>query len=334
MPCTRHDDGEGTRGGVQISVIIPVLDEKATLAPLVQAIRDVAASRLCGVAVEIILVDDGSRDGSWAEMRRLAAADPDVRACRLRRNFGKAAALAVGFEMASGDILVTMDADLQDDPQELPRFVAKLDEGYDLVSGWKENRNDPLGKTLPSRFFNAVTRAITRLDLHDFNCGFKAARREVYRNISLYGELHRYIPVLADSLGYRVGEIPVQHHPRRHGVSKFGWERYARGFLDLLTVLTITRFGQRPGHLFGGLGILVGLVGFVTLAYLTMLWLAGETIGTRPLLLFGIMAELLSAQLLTLGMLAEMILHRTRQPSMLSLVAETESHPVAKVLAA
>lgn len=324
-----------TRGdGVQISVIVPVLDEQDTIATLVDAIRRVAAAELAGRSLEIVLIDDGSRDGSWPEMRRLAASFPEVRACRLRRNFGKSAALAVGSEIAAGDVLVTMDADLQDDPEELPRFMAKLDEGYDLVSGWKENRNDPLGKTLPSRFFNAVTRSISRLDLHDFNCGFKAARREVYRDISLYGELHRYIPVLAHSLGYRVAEIPVKHHPRRHGVSKFGWERYARGFLDLLTVLTITRFGHRPGHLFGGLGILVGLIGFVTLAYLTILWLAGETIGTRPLLLFGIMAELLSAQLLTLGMLAELILHRTRQGSALSLVAETDSGPLPRSHAA
>ena len=307
-----------------VSVIVPVLDEEATLAPLVEALRGVAGAGLGGRAIEIVLIDDGSRDRSWTEMRRLAAAHDEVRCARLRRNFGKSAALAVGTEMARGEIVVTMDADLQDDPGELPRFLAKLDEGYDLVSGWKQNRDDPLGKTLPSRFFNAVTRRMTRLDLHDFNCGYKAARRRVYQDISLYGELHRYIPVLANSLGYRVTEIPVKHHARRHGVSKYGLERYARGFLDLLTVLTITRFGQRPGHLFGGLGILVGLVGFAALAYLTLLWLGGEAIGTRPLLLFGVMAELLSAQLLTLGMLAELILHRTRQGSMLSLVAETE----------
>ncbi len=317
-----------------VSVIVPVLDEEATLAPLVEALRGVAGAGLGGRAIEIVLIDDGSRDRSWTEMRRLAAAHGEVRCARLRRNFGKSAALAVGTEMARGEIVVTMDADLQDDPEELPRFLAKLDEGYDLVSGWKQNRNDPLGKTLPSRFFNAVTRRMTRLDLHDFNCGYKAARRRVYQDISLYGELHRYIPVLANGLGYRVTEIPVKHHARRHGVSKYGLERYARGFLDLLTVLTITRFGQRPGHLFGGLGILVGLVGFAALAYLTLLWLGGEAIGTRPLLLFGVMAELLSAQLLTLGMLAELILHRTRQGSMLSLVAETEPMRLAPERAA
>jgi dolichol-phosphate mannosyltransferase len=314
-------------GRPDISVIVPVFNERASLSELVERILEVASTSLSAHRVEVLLVDDGSRDGSWVELHRLAKAHATLRCFRLRRNFGKATALSLGAEMACGGIVVTLDADLQDDPIEIPRFLAKLDEGYDLVSGWKENRQDPSSKTMPSRFFNAVMRAISGVKLRDFNCGFKAARQQVYAEIPLYGELHRYIPLLADALGYRVGEIPVLHHSRRHGQSKYGFERYARGFLDLLTVLTITRFGQRPGHLFGGLGIVVGLLGFVALAHLTLVWFAGGEIGTRPLLLFGIMLELLSAQLLTLGMLAELILHRTRPRSALTLLAEATPPP-------
>ena len=208
-----------------------------------------------------------------------------------------------------------MDADLQDDPDEIPRFVEMLDAGYDLVSGWKKERLDPLSKTLPSRLFNRVTAAISGVQLHDFNCGFKAYRREIFDAVDLYGELHRYVPVLAHALGYRIAEIPVRHHARRFGKSKYGVARYLRGFLDLLTVVMLTRFAYRPGHLFGGLGAVFLLCGGAVLAYLTGLKIfAGESIGSRPLLLFGVLVVIVGLQLVLFGMLAELIISRTQRP--------------------
>ena len=305
----------------EISIIILAFNEEQTLEILIERILN-SFKQAQDKSFEIIFVDDGSTDSSWLILQSLAVRDSRVRGFRLRRNFGKAAALSLGASMANGNILITMDADLQDDPKEISRFLEKIKEGYDLVSGWKRNRRDPLSKTLPSKFFNTVTCLIGGLKLRDFNCGFKAARKEVYQNIPLYGELHRYIPLLAHDLGYRVGEIPVLHHYRAAGKSKYGLERYMRGFLDLLTVLTITRYGRRPGHLFGGLGIICGLVGFLILSYLTEVWFFTDNpIGDRPLLLLGIMLELLSAQLLSFGMLAELVLNRTQSQSTYSLVA-------------
>ena len=307
----------------EISIIILAFNEEQTLEILIERILN-SFKQAQDKSFEIIFVDDGSTDSSWLILQSLAVRDSRVRGFRLRRNFGKAAALSLGASMANGNILITMDADLQDDPKEISRFLEKIKEGYDLVSGWKRNRRDPLSKTLPSKFFNTVTCLIGGLKLRDFNCGFKAARKEVYQNIPLYGELHRYIPLLAHDLGYRVGEIPVLHHYRAAGKSKYGLERYMRGFLDLLTVLTITRYGRRPGHLFGGLGIICGLVGFLILSYLTGVWFFTDNpIGDRPLLLLGIMLELLSAQLLSFGMLAELVLNRTQSQSTYSLVAAT-----------
>jgi len=304
-----------------ITIVVPVLNEEATLRQLADRVH--AAMSGLGDRCEIIFVDDGSADASWTVIQSLSRAHPLVSGYRLRRNFGKATALALGAEMASGSVLVTLDADLQDDPVEIPRLLAKLEEGYDLVSGWKQDRKDPLSKTLASRLFNLTVRAATRVDMRDFNCGFKAARKEVYQSIPLYGELHRYIPVLAEDIGYRVTEIPVVHHPRVSGRSKYGIERFVRGFLDLLSVLTITRYSHRPGHLFGGLGLLAGLVGFGILLWLSIEWLLyPDPIGNRPLLLFGIMLTLLSAQLVVFGMLAEMLLFRSRPKSFESLVRE------------
>ena len=306
-----------------ISVLIPVFNEEATLGELAQRTRAVLDD--LGASFEILFVDDGSTDRSWATIRELSAGDTRIRGLRLRRNFGKATALALASARATGEIFITMDADLQDDPQEIPNFLRKLEEGYDLVSGWKENRRDPVSKTLPSRFFNKITRMLTGIPLRDFNCGFKAARAEVYRNISLYGELHRYIPVLAHNQGYTIGEIAVLHHPRQAGQSKYGFERYARGFLDLLTVLLITRYGRRPGHLFGGIGIVLGLVGSLTLLYLTGVWFVGDTpIGNRPLLFLGMLLVILSVQLLSLGLLAELILNRTEDRRLTPLLAEEQ----------
>jgi glycosyltransferase involved in cell wall biosynthesis len=305
-----------------ISVIVPVLNEEGTLRQLVGRV-EAAVSALDYSSFEIIFIDDGSSDGSWALIESLSRSYTFVRGYRLRRNFGKATALALGAEVASGTVLVTLDADLQDDPAEIPRLLAKLDEGFDLVSGWKQDRKDPISKTAASKLFNLVVRATTRIDMRDFNCGFKVAYREVYQSIPLYGELHRYIPVLAADIGYRVVEIPVMHHPRVSGCSKYGIERFVRGFLDLLTVLTISRYGHRPGHLFGGLGLLAGVIGFGILLYLSIEWLLyPDPIGNRPLLLFGIMLTLLSAQLVSFGMLAETLLFRSRPQSFASLIRE------------
>jgi glycosyltransferase involved in cell wall biosynthesis len=256
---------------------------------------------------EILFIDDGSSDKSWAVMGEIAQRLPKVvSAIKFRRNMGKALALEAGFRACRGDIVFTMDADLQDDPREIPKFLDKLDQGFDLVSGWKRTRHDPLSKTLPSRLFNCVTAKLTGVKLNDFNCGFKCYRKEVVESISLYGEMHRYIPVLAADLGYRIGEIEIEHHPRVHGESNYGWERYIRGFIDLLTVLATTRWLVKPGHLFGGIGVFLGLVGGGSLAYLFFVWLAGtQPIGGRPLLTFGVLTAVTSLQMLSLGVIAE-----------------------------
>lgn len=278
---------------------------------LVAGLLDVATKNAIDIA-EIILVDDGSRDNTWEVMERLAQDHVRVVAIRLRRNFGKAAALMAGVERASGDILVTMDADLQDDPVELPRFIAKINEGYDIVSGWKKERHDPLSKTLPSAFFNRVTSVVSGLRIHDFNCGYKAYNQELFDSVRLYGDLHRFVPVLAHSLGFRVAEIAVQHHPRQFGRSKYGISRLLSGSLDLLTVVTITRFAHRPGHLFGGIGLAFVASGLGVLAYLILIKMfTGASIGDRPLLALGIMANVIGVQLLLFGMLAELIISRS-----------------------
>ena len=305
-----------------LSFVVPAKDEQATLAELFRRVQDVAFSE--GHDLQVVFVDDGSSDGTWQEMTSLAAQFPElVCAVRLRRNFGKATALATGFRECRGEIVFTIDADLQDDPAEVPRFLSKLAEGYDVVSCWKEERQDPLCKTLPSKLFNRVTARLSGLGLHDFNCGFKAYRREVLDRIRLYGELHRYVPVLAHDLGYRVGEIPVAHHARRHGASKYGMERYARGLVDLITVLATTRYLQKPGHLFGGLGLTAGLVGGLILTYLAILWLLGEgPIGTRPLFFVGILLVILSIQLISLGVVAELLNRHTDTRTSEMVVAE------------
>lgn len=291
----------------RISIIVPVFEEHESLPILTDRILDVALHHDFGLH-ELIFVDDGSRDSSWSVMKDLAATRPKVTAIKLRRNFGKATALNVGIEAASGDVIVTMDADLQDDPAELPRLIAKMQSGYDLVSGWRERRHDPLSKTWPSWLYNKVTSLLSGIQLHDFNCGYKAYRREVFDSVDLYGEMHRYVPVLAHSLGFKVGEIPVEHHPRRYGQSKYGLKRFMRGFIDLLTVLTITRYARTPGHLFGAIGIVLLGLGMVTLTYLTGLKLfTGAHIGGRPMLLFGGLAVVVGVQILLFGLLSEMI---------------------------
>ena len=307
---------------LDVSILVPVLNEAVTLVTVVEEI-ETAFNDLPDLAFEVVFIDDGSTDESWKTISELAARHPAVRGVRLRRNLGKAAALKVGVETSTGKVIVTMDADLQDDAAELPRFLEELDTGYDLVSGWKHDRKDPLGKRLPSKVFNSITGIVTGVRLHDHNCGFKAASRQVYEQVPLYGELHRYVPVTAFSLGYRIGEIPVNHRPRTHGKSKYGIERYVRGFLDLLTVFMLTRYGRRPGHLFGGAGIIFGVVGFLVLAYLSGVWaFTDQPIGTRPLLFFGILLEVVAVQLVSLGVLSELVQSRTADRSLVDPVID------------
>lgn len=255
-----------------VSVVIPLLNECETLDELVRRI-DASSG---GALYEIVLIDDGSTDGSWKAIQELGARRDKVRAIRFRRNFGKAAALAAGFKEASSEVIITMDADLQDDPKEIPRMLQTIDDGYDVVSGWKQRRFDPWHKRWPSLVFNSILRYFSKLPLHDFNCGFKAYRREVLQEIDLYGEMHRFIPVLASARGFRVAEITVEHHPRLHGYSKYGWSRIPKGLLDLATVVFLTRFRYRPQHLLGGLGGALFATGSVLLLVLMTLW-----VGTR-----------------------------------------------------
>jgi glycosyltransferase involved in cell wall biosynthesis len=299
-----------------ISIVIPLCNEAATLTPLFEKIAETMEAHAL-VDFEVIFIDDGSTDESWPTLETLKAAHPEqVVALRFHRNHGKAAALSAGFAQAKGDIIVTMDADLQDEPAEIPNFLAKLDEGYDCVSGWKKLRQDPLGKTLPSRFFNAATRAASGVQIHDFNCGFKAYRAEAVHSIELYGELHRYIPVLLAAEGFTTTEIPVEHHRRTHGVSKYGWKRLFKGALDLITVVVLTRYLKRPGHFFGGLGLLSGLIGVLILASLSIeKFVFGHGIGQRPLLQLGILLVILGVQLISTGLIGELINYNSKSKS-------------------
>jgi glycosyltransferase involved in cell wall biosynthesis len=303
--------------GVGISVVVPLLNEAESLRPL-HAVIDAA---LAGIAVsggaEIIFVDDGSTDGSMAVLRELYAADPRVQVIQLRRNFGKSAALAAGFVAAQGEYIVTLDADLQDVPAEIPSLLAPLlTDDADLVSGWKADRQDPLSKTLPSAIFNRVVRIVSGVPLHDFNCGFKAYRREVVEEVPLYGEMHRYIPVLAHFRGFKVAEVQVPHRARKFGRSKFGPSRFIRGFFDLLTVVFLTQYTRRPLHLFGLIGLITFGLGFAINAYLAFLKLAlGEPIGHRPLLTLGVLLMIVGSQFVVFGLLGEMIAHHARTGS-------------------
>ena len=288
-----------------ISVVVPVHDEERCVALLYDELR--SALEPLDMPWEAIFVDDGSTDGTFSALTRLHAAEQNVRVVRLRRNFGKAAALVAGFDQASGETVVTIDGDLQDDPAEIPRLLAKLDEGFDLVSGWKTHRRDPLSRRILSRIFNRVTSAFSGVRLHDMNCGLKAYRAEVVHGLRLYGELHRFIPVLAHYRGFRIAELPVNHRPREHGRSRYGVERYVRGFLDLLTVSFIGRYRHRPLHLFGGLGLILGFIGSAILVYLTVVKAFGNAIGQRPLLLLGVLLVVIGMQFFSLGLISEMI---------------------------
>ena len=312
-------------GRPDVSVIVPAYEEAESLPELTERIR--AACEEAGFSFQVWIVDDGSRDDTWATVQSLHEDDARIAGLRFQRNYGKSAALAVGFDRVQGTYVVTMDADLQDDPAEIPALIDKLEEGgYDLVSGWKRDRRDPLRKTIPSRFFNWVTRLSSGLPLHDFNCGLKAYRREVVKSVQVYGELHRYIPLLAKWAGYdRVAEKPVEHHPRKYGTTKFGVDRFVKGFLDLITVVFLTRFAVRPMHFFGGLGTLTFTSGFAINLWLTVDKLVyGHPIGDRPLLLLGLLLILFGAQLFTTGLLGEMVI----QPRM----EDTDTYVVGEAL--
>lgn len=310
-----------------ISVVVPLHNEVDSLVALHEQLSGVFASANLGDA-EFLFVDDGSRDGSWAVIEKLGGVDPRVRGIRFRRNFGKAAALTAGFASARGQIVFTMDGDLQDDPDEIPRFLAKLGEGFDVVSGWKKTRHDPWHKVGPSRVFNAMVSTLTGCHLHDHNCGFKAYRREVLDEVVLYGELHRFVPVLAHARGFRVSEVVVNHRPRQFGRSKYGVTRFLKGLLDLLTVQFLSRFGQRPLHVLGGIGLAALGIGGAGLFYLAVIWVLGywlpgyRPIGDRPFLLYSAVFLLAGVQLVCLGILAELMISLNIQSAATYSVAE------------
>jgi glycosyltransferase involved in cell wall biosynthesis len=295
---------------VDLSVLVPVLNERESLAQLCSEVEE-AIGRVRPEHWELILIDDGSTDGSWVEIQRLSKLSHHIRGLRLRRNLGKSAALAAGVRLSSGHIIATLDGDLQDDPAELPGMIARLDEPSDLVAGYKAERRDPITKRLASRVFNFFTSLVTGLKLRDHNCGLKVGRREVFTNVPLYGEMHRFFAAMSHAQGFAVVEQPVRHRPRLHGSSKFGLERYARGGLDLLTVVALTRFSRRPAHLLGGVGLVLGVVGVGILMYLTGLWFfTDQAIGSRPLLLLGMLFVLVAVQLAGVGILAEVIVSK------------------------
>jgi len=315
-----------------LSIIIPVFNEADSLRALHSEIERMCSARQ--IEAEMIFVDDGSGDRTWEVVRDLASRDSRVQGIRFRRNFGKAAALSAGIQAARGDLLCMMDADLQDDPAEVPAFLEKIAAGFDVVNGWKKERHDPWHKVFPSRIFNRMVSWLTGLRLHDHNCGLKCFRREVAAEIRLYGELHRFIPVLAHARGFKVAELEIRHRPRQFGESKYGVRRFLRGFLDLLTVKFLTGFGQRPQHMLGAMGLVFFALGGGGLAYLAGVWLLTnlpphwhfDPIGSRPLLAYSVAALLLGGQLLSLGFLGELLVAFTgREADTYSIAERTRS---------
>ncbi len=294
---------------MDLSIVIPLYNEEESLPELEAWIRKVAETEAW--QYEIVMVDDGSNDASWKVIEQLYAQNPNVRGIKFQRNYGKSAALNTGFEAARGDVVISMDADLQDSPDELPELFRLIkSEGYDLISGWKKKRFDPISKTIPSKFFNRITRWISGIPLHDFNCGLKAYRKEVVKSVELYGEMHRYIPLLAKWAGFRkIGEKVVEHRARKYGESKFGMSRLIKGGLDLMSVTFVGRFGKRPMHFFGTLGILFFFIGLIILIYLSIAKLVYQEYGiaARPLFYFGILTLIIGTQLFATGFLAELV---------------------------
>lgn len=307
----------------RVSIVVPGLNEAESLPELATRI----AAAMGDSPYELIFVDDGSTDDSWAVIQRLHGEDPRVKGVRLRKNFGKATALTAGFRRVLGEIVVMMDADLQDDPADLPAFLRKVEDGFDVVVGWKVERLDPTNRKVLSRIFNRTVATTTGVKLHDMNCGFKAYRREVIRTIPIYGDLFRFIPALAAWQGFRVTEIPIKHHARAFGKSRYGLERILRGFFDLLSVLFLTRYSKRPMHLFGFIGLIFGLLGVLVNAYLTVLWFLGHKIGDRPLLLLGVLMILLGLQFFSMGFLGEFMTFQMQRK------AETDAPPIREEIA-
>lgn len=316
-----------------ISFVIPVLDEEASLSDLSAGITRMAdEGRL---DVELVFVDDGSTDSSWSCIQGLSEADPRVKGVRLRKRFGKGAALAAGAARARGDVVVTMDADGQDDPAEVPKMLAKLEEGFDLVNGWRSDRRDPLSKRLPSRVFNGLANGMSRMRLHDHNCGLKAMRSQVLREVRVYGELYRFLPILADELGFRVTEAEVKHHPRRHGRSKFGSSRVLRGFLDLLMIRYLTGYRARPQHVLGGVGLASFTLSLAVMSYLAGTWLfqwwfpeSYTPLTQRPLTIYAVAGLIFGVQMLSLGFLAALLpYYHSKDEAMYSVAEEVGCKP-------
>ncbi|MBP7563070.1 MAG: glycosyltransferase family 2 protein [Candidatus Cloacimonetes bacterium] len=295
---------------MKLTFIIPALNEEDSIKILYQEIL----SQIKDWAYEIIFIDDGSTDKTLQVMKELAVKDKNVKVIVFRKNFGKSSALQVGFEEAEGDIVFTMDADLQDNPIEIPRFIQEIENGYDMVTGWKQKRYDPISKTLPSKLFNAVTSHTFKLKLHDYNCGFKAYRKQVIKEIDVYGEMHRYIPALAKAKGFKIKEISVEHRARQYGKSKFGIERYLRGYLDLMTVKLVTDYSRSPLYLFGGIGTLMSFIGFVVMMYLFVLRIFHLAyLSNRPILFFAVVLMVVGVQFISIGLIGELLVNQNRK---------------------
>ncbi|MBI4932005.1 MAG: glycosyltransferase [Bacteroidetes bacterium] len=298
---------------MNLSLVIPLLNEEESLQELSDWIMRVCSAH--NFSYEVLFVDDGSRDGSWKKIEEISSRNNNVKGIRFRRNYGKSAALQVGFEVAQGDVVITMDADLQDSPDEIPELYKMITkDNFDLVSGWKKKRYDPITKTIPTKIFNWATRKMSGIQLHDFNCGLKAYKNEVVKNVDVYGEMHRYIPVLAGWAGFRkIGEKVVTHQKRKYGTTKFGLERFINGFLDLLSIGFVTKFGKRPMHLFGLLGTIIFFFGFVVACYLAYLkfGLGIVKMTDRPLFYFGLLAMIIGTQLFLTGFISELIVRHS-----------------------
>jgi glycosyltransferase involved in cell wall biosynthesis len=306
----------------KISFVIPVFNEEKSIEKLYQEIK-ASVAVLGKFSFEIIFIDDGSTDESQNVMRALRERDRRIEIVKFRKNLGKSVALGQGFRKATGDLVVTLDADLQDDPINLKILIKKMEEGYDCVVGWKEDRKDPLDKTLPSKIFNLFVSTFSKLDMHDFNCGLKLFKKEAVKNLRLYGELHRFIPVLVNNAGFLVTEVSVTHREREFGVSKYGWPRFIKGFFDFITVMFLSNFGQKPLHLFGLLGMFAIILGAIFAIYLSILHFQGYSIGTRPLLNFSILLIIAGLQMISTGLIAEMIVSRSRGEEKLPIEYET-----------
>ena len=293
---------------INLSIIIPLYNEEESIPQLAEEIRD-AAEKL-SLEYELIFIDDGSKDDSFKRITSLASSDSRIKCLRFRRNYGKAAALSEGFKEAKGQLVVTMDSDLQDDPSELGALIDKINEGFDVVSGWKKSRKDPWSKKLPSKLFNLVTGIMSGIRIHDFNCGLKIYKADVIKTISVYGEMHRYIPVLAKLAGFSVAEVVVNHRARLYGKTKFGAGRFLKGFLDLMTVIFLGKYNRNPLHFFGKIGTILFSGGFIINLYLTIQWFGGIWIGNRPILFLGVLLMIVGIQFISLGLLAEMITSR------------------------